>query len=497
MLRARNVIWVVPLVFAMSASGVRADERPDDAQLKQWVQNALQEDPRVESSKIGIMTGDAIVTLSGAVDNIAAKKYAVLEAEKITGVKGVIDKLVVEPSLRPDADIAEGVRVRLADSPTLGKRNLTVDVVNGAVWLRGAVENWAEKQNAEMLAGEVRGARAVNNELTITYASHRPDEQIRADVLASLTRDVYLVGLPISVTVHDGVVQLRGSVGSAYERERAASAAWVGNVKSVTNNLNVDWWENEGVRKTYPLPSDSDIQKAVRSELYKDLRVEDPFTVTVACDYGHVTLTGSVPTYYQKRLAEEDSKDVVGVGWVTNDLRVDADRRDDVTLKSDIESRFDSDYLINGQDIRIDVKDGVATLGGNTNTYQERSHAVDVASRVPGVVDVTNDISVNWFARYTDEHLKQRIEDRLQQHNATRWIANRVTVKVDDGTAYLTGQVQTWDERKEADRVAIMTDGVKSVDNRLQVAGVNYPWAEWNYPFADLGAYDLYLEPKS
>jgi osmotically-inducible protein OsmY len=499
MLRARTMLLMVPLVLALGTPAVLANQRPKDDTINHWVNDALQQDPRMESSQINVMTSEGIVTLSGQVQDLASRKYAVLEAEKINGVRGVIDKLTVQPSDRTDSDIANDVRARLWDSPAVNLRRLDVDVADGNVALRGSVANWSEKQEAALLASEVRGVRNVNNELTIQYTTQRPDDAIREDVVAAMQRDVYLVGLPINVTVHNGDVVLSGAVGSAYERERATSAAWVGNVKSVKNDLKVEWWENEGVRKKYPLPSDATVSKTVKDELYRDLRVEDPFRIDVDSTYGHVTLRGTVPTYYQKELADEDARDVVGVGWVTNDLTVKASWRNDEAIQRDIMARLNTDYLDSGQDLNVSVKDGAATLSGNTNTYEERSHAVHVASRVPGVTGVVDSINVNWFKRYTDAKLQERIQDRLRTHSATRWVADLIHVKVTDGTAYLSGDVNTWDEREDADRIAFTTDGVKAVDNRIKVEGVAYPWDEWHT--AETGvrsyAFDLEVDPSS
>ena len=74
-------------------------------------------------------------------------------------------------------------------------------------------------------------------------------------------------------------------------------------------------------------------------------------------------------------------------------------------------------------------------------------------------------------------------------------MADQVKVKVTDGTAHLSGDVYTWDEREEADRIALLTDGVKAVDNGLKVEGVSYNWDEWHYPLADLGEYELEMSP--
>lgn len=491
----QGLTLLVPLVLVWGAIPAWAESRPDDPTIKYWVSEALRQDPRVESSHINVASSDGVVTLTGQVRNLAAKGYADNETKKITGVLGVINELEVKPVYRYDADIASDVRWRLMDSPSMKLHQLDVEVYDGIVTLRGEVASWPETQEAQLLASEVQGVREVHNELTIQYAAQRPDDAIRQDVLASINRDVYLVGLPINVAVKDGVVTLSGSVGNRYEWDRAINAAWVGSVKSVKNDLKVEWWENRGVRRKYPLPSDAELKQAVKEELYKDLRVEDPFEIEVDCSYGHVTLHGSVPTYYQKELAARDTKNIVGVGWVTDELMVKANWRDDAAIRRDVEARFDSDYLINGQDIQVRVKDGVVNLYGNTNTYNEASHAVDVASRIPGVVNVVDNVHVNWFFRYTDAKLQQRIKDRLYEHDETRAAADSIKVSVTDGIVTLTGDVPLWSERKEAGEVAFLTEGVRGVDNRLTVEGVSYPWDEWHYPPLAIGQQESSYEP--
>jgi osmotically-inducible protein OsmY len=158
-------------------------------------------------------------------------------------------------------------------------------------------------------------------------------------------------------------------------------------------------------------------------------------------------------------------------------------------------ARFDGDYRLNGQDLMVRVKDGVVTLKGSTNTSFERQHAVDVASRVPGVLRVADDITVDWDYQYTDQTLKKHILDRLREHDATKWVADDITLNVNDGKVTLKGDVPLWSERKEAARIAFMTDGVRSVDNRMTVEGLKYPWNEWYSSPLVVHDYDYFYEP--
>lgn len=487
----KKTVVVVAFLLNGWALPALAAQRPEDSTVSLWVKEALRDDPRVDSAHVAVSTNDGIATLSGEVRSLAAANYANQEAMKIDGVRGVINDLVVKPAYRPDIEIAADIRSRLTNSSSISSRGLDVEVSQGVATLNGTVDSWEEHQEAELLASEVRGVSKVHNELHVTYRLDRPDNAIRQDVIASIERDVYLAGLPITATVTDGEVTLNGTVGSAYEKDRAGNdARWVGNVKVLKNDLKVEWWENRGTRRKLPMPSDTELQKAVHDELYKDLRIEDPFVLTVKCSHGHTTLEGTVPSYYQKRLAEKDTRDVAGVGWVTNSLTVTSARRDDATIRTDVQSRLDSDYQLNGQDISVNVNDGVVTLAGNANMYDEETHALEVASRVPGVMDLVDDIHVDQSAGYTDTQLQQRVKDRLAEHAETRCVADRILTRVEHGTVTLTGDVYTWGEREDAARVAMRTNGVRAVDNRITVEGVSYPWDEWHSPVAEGRPYD-------
>ena len=471
------------IFILMSRLAIGAADRPSDDTINYWIKEALREDQRVNVADITVKTNDGIVTLSGFTRNLAGKNYADLEAKKIQGVRGVIDELVVRPAYRFDADIAQDIRQRWVYNAFIKSHGLWVTVFDGKAILNGKVNSWAERREAELLATEVRGVKAVDNKLEVEYQTKRPDEQIKSDVISAIHRDVYLAALPIQVLVYNGVVTLTGEVGNAYQKERAADRSLgINNVKSVDNKIVVTWWRERGVRERMALLSDDQLNQTVRDALYQDMRVE-PFDIAVDASYGHVTLRGTIPSYHQKQLAEQDAREVVGVAWVSNLLSVRTEPRSDDAILQDIRSAIDSDYLLNGQDVKVRVQDGKVTLTGNVNEYYEKSDATTVASKVLGVWDVVNNISVNWFFKFTDAALEQRIKDRLLSHDATRWVADQIKVNVKDGKATLTGQTYDWSERYEVGRIALSTDGIKSVENDLTVIDVNYPWDKWNSPW--------------
>jgi osmotically-inducible protein OsmY len=449
-----------------------------DSDITSWVKDALYRDVRVNSYDINVGTTNGIVTLSGNVDNLASKKYADLETKKIDGVLGVINKIKVSPTWRSDTDIRNAVRRRILNSAVIESEGISVKCINGKVTLSGKVDTYSEEKEAELLASEVRGVKEIENNIATEWTSKRSDQEIKDDVMSKLERDVYLTGLPITVTVNDGVVTLGGTVGSAYEKDRANSdARWTLNVKSVNNKLKVEWWEKRGVREEIPSPSNADLKKAVRDELNQDIRL-DASDISIRASYGGVVLYGTVYSHYEKSIAGQDAHDVVGVGWVTNNLFTRVDSREDWAVLDDVKFNLDTDAATEGFDIAVKVNNGVVTLSGSVNTWYEKSHAENVAGKVRGVRRVINLIEVyrETTLAHTGAMVAKDIKEHFERNWALRQVSERIDVTVEKGVATLTGEVDSWAQREQAEEVAFNTEGIWKVDNRIQVKGYDYNW---------------------
>ena len=458
-----------------------------DGDINYYVKDALRADPRVNGSEITATTSKGIVTLSGSFDNLAAKTYAVSEAKKINGVVGVIDKLIVTPSFRSDTDIRNAVRRRILNSAVIKSQGLFVTCQDGVVTLSGTVDSYSEEQQAGLLASEVRGVKEAKNNIDTKWSSTRSDPEIKADAVAALGRDVYLTGLPITVTVQDGSVSLSGAVGNAYEKDRAFDdVRWISNVADVSNGLTVEWYENRGVKSENETPSDEAVKQAVRKSLDQDSRLVAN-EIAIRMSFGEVTLDGSVYSHYEKAIAEQDSKNAVGVAWVRNNLFVRADQREDWAIEDDVDFNLDTDAVTEGFGLGAGVNKGTVTLTGKVHSWYQRSHAYDVASRVRGVKAVIDNITVseanttngtNWKR---DSDLVKSIKSRLRSDWTTWWVVDKINITVTNGVATVEGDVNTWKQRQEAGDRALHTFGVSEIDNRLTVKGVAYPWDEHHF----------------
>jgi osmotically-inducible protein OsmY len=467
-------------VLVAPAAG--AAKKVADSDITHWVKDALMHDERVDPARVGVTVRDGIVTLAGDVESIAAKQYANMEAKKIKGVRGVVDEIVVAPTLRSDTDICLSVRHRLLTSSVVRSDDITATCLDGEVTLHGEVDSWSERQEASLLASEVRGVKAVTNEISSHWENDRSDSEIQRDALAAMVRDVYLSELPIEVTVKDGVVTLKGSVDCAYEKDRARrDVRWVPNVKGVDDQLKVAWWplEPEVARKK-PMPSDSELERTVREALQQDARLEAG-DIDIRANQGLVVLDGLVDTAYERRVAEQDARNVVGVGWVTNNLFPASDKREDSLILDDVAFNLETDYLLDDFDITTNVIDGVVTLSGEVHSAFEKLHATELASKVRGVKSVVNLIKVPRSVWKDDATLTREVQNRIKWNAVTRSVAYRINVTVNNGVATLVGDVDTWAERSEAGRVVLKTTGIWKLDNRLAVNGYDYPWDEWHY----------------
>jgi len=470
---------VAVLLSCVAPQIVRAEVA--DSTIEMFVKDALRDDSQVDASELTVTTKDGIVTLSGSVTSLAAKQYTVLEAKKINGVLGVIDRIAVLPTYRLDTDIANSVRRRILNSVVINSQDIKVACKDGVVTLTGAVDSYVEEQQAGLLASEVQGVKEVKNNIITNWSSTRTDQELKGDAVAALERDVYFAGLPITVSVKDGVITLSGSVGNAYEPNRAYSdVRWIPGVKSVENDLTVKWYENHGVRKQKTVPSDSDLKATVRKALDYDSRL-NAADITLRVSFGHVTLDGFVYNHYEQNIAVQDTKNVVGVAWVTNNLFARVDKRADWEIAGDIDFNLDTDALTEGFNLVVTVKDGIATLSGNVHTWYERSHAYDVASRVRGVKRVINTITVSTDEWKKNVELVKTIKGRLKSNWTTWWVSNKINVTVEDGVATLEGDVNSWKQRLKADDIAQHTAGISGVDNRISVKGVEYPWDEYHF----------------
>jgi osmotically-inducible protein OsmY len=197
-----------------------------DNNLKKLVLEALDFEPTVDCSHIGVTVRDGIVTLSGHVPSNAEKRQAEIAAGRVPGVRAVIDNLFVELPGRvqtEDEVLAERCYNHLANNPAVPLDRIHIGVKAGVVTLHGDVDDTHASRAAEVDLSEVEGVKRVVNELVL-----RPP--VRADLVRDRIRQALMPISPINaesieVRATGSCVILKGAVNSWHEKGVAESAA--------------------------------------------------------------------------------------------------------------------------------------------------------------------------------------------------------------------------------------------------------------------------------
>ena len=119
-------------------------------------------------------------------------------------------------------------------------------------------------------------------------------------------------------------------------------------------------------------------------------------------DKGIVTLGGQVASENDKAQAESLAKSLAGAQVLADQIAVVpvGVENDAKAVNSDldkgIEKNLDAALIQNKlhHDVKFEVKSGVVTLSGEVNSQYKRDHAETVATRVPNVKQVVNDLQV-------------------------------------------------------------------------------------------------------
>lgn len=475
---SRVALGVACALFAFGAAQAMAGEAMSDMDITEAVEDEFLFDQAVELNQIDVDTNEGIVTLTGSVDNILEKQRAANLSGTVKGVRAVVNDLDVIPAiLRDDVDIQSDVNTALLLDPATESYEVNTDVENSQVTLTGTVQSWQEKQLAERVAKNVKGVTAVENNIAVDYETDRADVEIEPEIQKRLRWDALVDHALINVEVEDGNVTLSGTVGSAAEKSRAAMDAWVAGVKSVdSDNLEVELWaRDERLRKNkYAIKSDAAVEEAIEDAFLYDPRVMS-FDVTANVDAGIATLRGVVDNVRAKRAAAQDAKHTVGVVSVENRIRVRPSTPTDAEIADNIRDAIRRNPYVERYEIDVTVVNGIAYLNGIVDSYFEKGEADDIASTVYGVEGIRNNLEVDyadeplvynpyiydidpydyeWYdyrPNYTfrsDAEIADRIDDEMLWSPYVD--STEVDVSVDDGTATLTGTVETAQERMNA-----------------------------------------------
>ena len=201
-----------------------------DQQIREEVQETLDQDPKISARDIAVAVRNGVVTLAGFVRAFGEKSRAEADARRVAGVLGIANDIEVRLPLferKPDPEIAREVLATIKrEMPTVCEQIL-VRVADGRVTLQGQVESENQKALAEELAGRARGVRSISNELIIRLPIPPIDIQHKIEEAFKRSAEIDADNITVEIAPK-GTVVLSGAVRSPAERaeaERIAAAA--------------------------------------------------------------------------------------------------------------------------------------------------------------------------------------------------------------------------------------------------------------------------------
>jgi len=217
---------------------------------------------------------------------------------------------------------------------------------------------------------------------------------------------------------------------------------------------------------------DQDIQSKAVQKLAEKTEFRN---VHASVEDGIIDLTGSVDLYQQKLDATKRVRKIDKAQGVRNQIVVSS-TAPDAQLAATLDRKIYFDRI--GYDntfnfVSVSVKDGVATLSGETRNDVGRDSALAIANTTPGVKEVVDDIKVLPVSGF-DDQIRLRTARAVYGYSGLSKYgidpARPIRIVVDNGHVSLYGVVNSSMDKQIAGMRASQVFGVFSVQNNLVVA---------------------------
>jgi len=220
----------------------------------------------------------------------------------------------------------------------------------------------------------------------------KTDTDLKRDVLAELAYEPSIKADDIGVSVQEGVVTLTGHVPTYTEKSAAERAVKrVLGVRAVVEELIVSLFSSHQ-------RNDGDVAQSAATALDLNISVP-PNTVQMMVENGWITLSGDVDWYYQREAAHDAVRHLLGVKGVTNLMEVrplPSPSASTEEVRNKIEIALKRSMMNDIEGITIEANNGKVTLHGKVHSLKEFDDAERAAWSAPGVINVENDLQVQY-----------------------------------------------------------------------------------------------------
>jgi osmotically-inducible protein OsmY len=164
---------------AQRVSGVKAvtdeiavklpgDSELGDTEIARAAVNALDWNASLPRGRVTLIVSHGWITLEGTVQFHYERVAAEYAVRGLTGVKGVTNLISVKPQQISPGNIKHRIEQAFERAADLDAQTISVEAKGGKVILRGTVNSWAEREQAEVTAWAAPGVSHVDNEILVT-----------------------------------------------------------------------------------------------------------------------------------------------------------------------------------------------------------------------------------------------------------------------------------------------------------------------------------------
>lgn len=167
---ARDVALRVPGVLDVADDlEVILPQPRSDAAIAAAVRHALEWNVHVPDQRIQSTVADGCITLTGTVDVLRERDDAARAVERLTGVRGVRNHILVSAPVSDPEPIRREIERVLFRHATREARRIEVTVADGIASLAGEVDSWAEKDAVLARVSQMRGVRGIDDRLRVAH----------------------------------------------------------------------------------------------------------------------------------------------------------------------------------------------------------------------------------------------------------------------------------------------------------------------------------------
>jgi osmotically-inducible protein OsmY len=166
------------------------------------------------------------------------------------------------------------------------------------------------------------------------------------------------------------------------------------------------------------------------------------------------------------------------------------DEMKDSWITTKIEAQYFADADVKARRIDVTTRNGVVTLSGHVDNDQAREQAISIARNTDGVLRVEDRLStqretVATTGTSTRRDVEVDLPRRVGEPMGNAWLTTKIQAKYfadpivrgrridvtsNNGVVSLNGTVTSEEERQKALEIARTTEGVRRVEDRLQVS---------------------------